>query len=132
MAECQTINAGVSWELANRVESIWNADRTTSRLGKSNDQLRREVATANRNVAMKSDSVRQKEMEMQRKQQSITRRESGGQTGCSGQQTNIQGAGDVNAQAPSVDTVMGKLKLTEEYLPSLGVEGEDQNKRAEG
>lgn len=119
LAEYQTIDAGVSWELANRIESIWNADRTTHRLGKSNEQLRQEVATANRNADMKSDSVRKQEIEMQRRQQSINRREGGGATGGSGQQTNIQGAGDVNAQAPSVDTVMGKLELTEEYLKSL-------------
>lgn len=121
LAEYQTIDAGVSWELANRIESIWNADRTTHRLGKSNEQLRQEVATANRNADMKSDSVRKQEIEMQRRQQSINRREGGGATGGSGsgQQTNIQGAGDMNAQAPSVDSVMGKLELTETYLRSL-------------
>lgn len=119
LAEYQTIDAGVSWELANRIESIWNADKTTYRLDKSNQQLKREVDTANRNADMMSDSVRKKEMEMQRRQESINRRQGGGQTGGSGQQTNIQGAEDMNAQAPSVDSVMGKLELTETYLRSL-------------
>jgi len=122
LAEYQNIDAGVSLELANRIESIWNADRTSSQLDKKNEQLRREIDSANRNADMMSNEIRQDEIEFQKKMRS----------GGGSKQQPANNGGSPNGGVPSttqetsgstassnVNSVLGKLELTEEYLNSL-------------
>jgi tetratricopeptide (TPR) repeat protein len=116
LAEYESIDAGVSWELANRVESIWNADKTNYQLGRANEKLRRDIDTANRTADMMSDDIRGKELEYQRRSRQITRANSSSKSTAAS--SNTEGGGG-DAPPPSVDTVMGKLQLTEEYLHSL-------------
>lgn len=119
LADYQAIDAGVSWELANRIESIWNADKTSNQIDKANQDLKREIKIANRNADMMAETVRKDELELQQRYQTTGKRDKGGSTWGGGEQTNIQGGGDVNANALTADSVMGKLELTEEYLRSL-------------
>lgn len=83
MADYQQIDAGVSWELANRIESIWNADKTNNKLDKTNDKLRQDVEIANRNADMLSESVQARDARNQvnsnqgNKRQSSTASEGG-------------------------------------------------------
>ncbi len=37
------IDAGVSYELANRIESIWNTDKASNHLANDNERLRAQV-----------------------------------------------------------------------------------------
>lgn len=124
LADYRDIDAGVSWELANRIESIWNADRTTSILGKANDRIRKEIDTVNRNADMISDTIRDKDIDYQRRLNQGNRAENrntgGGNQPNGGVPTyNPNSGGDSGAGMPSVDSVMGKLELTEAYLKSL-------------
>ncbi len=124
LADYRDIDGGVSWEVANRIESIWNADRTTSLLGRANDQIRKEIDLVNRNADVISDTIRDKDIAYQRRQNQGNRGESrnsgGGNQPNGGVPTYNPNAGsDAAAGVPSVDSVMGKLELTEAYLKSL-------------
>jgi hypothetical protein len=118
LADYESIDAGISWELANRVQSIWNADKTNNQLERNNEKLRKQIDNANRNADFMSDDIRNKEMEYQRraKQNTQSNRSSNNMV-VSGSGANSDNGGA--PPAPSVDTVMGKLQLTEEYLTSL-------------
>lgn len=120
LAEYGEIDAGISQELANRIESIWSADRETSRIAQSNDQLKREVKASARNADMLSQNVREKEIDFarrtggsRRQQQPAANQPSGGAP-----QWSPPDAGG-GAGTPSTDAVMGKIQLTEEYLRAL-------------
>ncbi|MDR0533578.1 MAG: hypothetical protein LBH01_06455 [Verrucomicrobiales bacterium] len=121
LAQYDSIDAGISGELANRIESIWNADKTNLQLSKANDRLRKDIDSANRNADFMSDDIRNKDIDYQR------RMKEGTGTANNKQSTQPNGGvpmanqtGDGGAaSSPSVDSVMGKLQLTEEYLTSL-------------
>src|ERR1700683_2166124 len=66
LAKYESIDAGVSWELANRIESIWNADQTSYHVAQQNDQLQKQADDANRNADMMSDDLKEKEIDYQR------------------------------------------------------------------
>ncbi|MDR0532536.1 MAG: hypothetical protein LBH01_01120 [Verrucomicrobiales bacterium] len=118
LADYESIDAGISWELANRVQSIWNADKTNNQLERNNEKLRKQIDNANRNADFMSDDLRNKELEYQRRAQlNAQGGKSSNNTMVSGTGGNSDGGG--SAPPPSVDTVMGKLQLTEEYLHSL-------------
>ena len=120
LAQYDSIDAGVSWELANRIESVWNADKTNLSLDKSNAQLRKQIDTANRNADFMSDDIRQKEIMYQRRaseNRSNSKSQNNSPSGGVPMANQNSSGGGNNAQ--SVDTVMGKLQLTEEYLNSL-------------
>jgi len=120
LADYTLIDAGISRELANRVESIWNMDRATANLDRKNEQIRKDVKTANRNADLMSQNVLEQELEYQRKarQGQQVRQQSQ-----SGQQQNLPNGGvpqdGGTIAAPSVTGLEGKLQLTEEYLRSL-------------
>ncbi len=127
LAKFRQIDAGVSWELANRIESIWSADRTGWWLDTQNRQLKRELDTTNRTADIISDGIREKELDYQRK--AAKSGVSGARASTGGGNSNGNSNGNTVPQvdvetgnmtnAPSLDSVMGKLELTEEYLKSL-------------
>lgn len=113
LADYTLIDASISRELANRVESIWNMDRATGNLDRKNDQIRRDIKTANHNADILSKSVREQELEYQRR---LKQRQPS-----SSQNLPTGGAPQDGASigVPSMTGVEGKLQLTEEYLRSL-------------
>lgn len=115
LADYQVIDAGVSRELANRVESIWNTDKASAGIAQRNEQLRRGVKTANANADLMSQSVMEKEIEYQRKLNQGSRQKQSSSNGDSPQQPQTGAA----PQQPSTAGLQGKLQLTEEYLRSL-------------
>jgi tetratricopeptide (TPR) repeat protein len=120
LAQYKSLDSGVSWELANRIESIWNASQTRSQVAQQNDQLRDAADTANHNADMMSDDIKDKEIDYQRRLQNET-----GHTGSSGGNSNGGATGSQGDNAsgsgmnPPSDEIMGKLQLTAEYLNSL-------------
>jgi hypothetical protein len=127
LAKYQTIDSGVSWELANRIESIWNADATKNQIARQNDQLQQQSDTDNRNADMDSDDVKDKELEYQRRlkeangpapKQSQTANNTAPQTPSAGGDS-----GQPTMTAPVSDQLLGKLQLTQEYLDSLAAQG---------
>lgn len=118
LAEYTVIDAGISRELANRVESIWNADRTTGDLDKKNEQLRKDIKTANSNADLMSDAVKDKEIEYQRRLNQGNRKPAN-QRQKDGPDGGVPQLPGGEQAVPSVTGLEGKLQLTEEYLKSL-------------
>lgn len=117
LADYQIIDAGISRELANRVEAIWNTDRATVNLDQRNEQLRKDVKTSNWNADQRSQQIRENEITYQRRlKQGTNQQQQSGQnlpTGGAPMMANGAGGGD------SMAGLEGKLQLTEEYLRSL-------------
>ncbi|TXI78899.1 MAG: hypothetical protein E6Q40_16610, partial [Cupriavidus sp.] len=113
------IDAGISRELANRVESIWMTGRANVGLDKRNDALRKDVKTANANADLMSTGIQDREIEYQRKLNQGKRNGQNSQqnAGPNGGVPSV-GQGDGGGQ-PAVGNLQGKLQLTEEYLRSL-------------
>lgn len=124
LSRFQPIDAGVSWELAARIESIWNTDRATRRIHEDNRELRQEVDKAAWNVDVMADRVRQRDIELER-QRRLARGGASPQERPSGQggSENIPQLSEDGPASPQnnvpTDALLGKLQLTEEYLKSL-------------
>lgn len=121
LADYTMIDAGISRELANRVESIWNTDKASANIDQKNEAIRKDVKTSNRNADMMSGKIMDDEIEYQRKLNQGNKQKQQGQ-----QQTSQPNGGvpqmpqdGGNAAMPSVAGLEGKLQLTEEYLRSL-------------
>jgi len=120
LADYTMIDAGISRELANRVESIWNTDKASAHLDLQNEAIRKDVKTSNRNADMMSESIMDQEIEYQRRMNQGNKQKQG-------QQQPSQPNGGVpqmpqdggNSPQPSMAGLEGKLQLTEEYLRSL-------------
>ncbi len=121
LAKYQSIDAGVSWELANRIESIWNADQTKYQIAQQNDQLKQQADTANHNADIMSDDIKDKELQYQAKAKESTGGSKQNQTQNNGgaSQANQLNPNEPAQMTPPSDQIMGKLELTEEYLNSL-------------
>jgi len=121
LADYTMIDAGISRELANRVESIWNTDKASAHIDQKNEAIRKDVKTSNRNADMMSGKIMDDEIEYQRKLNQGNKQKQ------QGQQQPSQPNGGVpqmpqdggNTAMPSVAGLEGKLQLTEEYLRSL-------------
>jgi len=121
LADYTIIDAGISRELANRVESIWNTDKASVNIDRKNEAIRKDVKTSNRNADMMSERILDQEIEYQRKLNQGNRQAQQNQ-----KQQNLPTGGvpqmpqdGGNAASPSVAGLEGKLQLTEEYLRSL-------------
>ena len=120
LADETLIDAGISRELANRVESIWNTGRANVGLGQKNEKLRREVKTANANADMMSEGIMDRELEYQRRLNQ-GRRQQQQQQGSANNAPNggVPQMPEGGAPQPTMVGLEGKLQLTEEYLRSL-------------
>jgi len=122
LADYTIIDAGISQELANRVESIWNTDKASANIDRTNEAIRKDVKTSNRNADMMSERIMDQEIDYQRKLNQGNRQSQQNQkqqslpTGGVPQMPQQDGGG---AAPPSVAGLEGKLQLTEEYLRSL-------------
>ena len=121
LADYTMIDAGISRELANRVESIWNTDKASAHIDQKNAAIRKDVKTSNWNADMMSAKIIDDENKYQRKLNQDNKQKPQGQ-----QQTSQPNGGvpqvpqeGGNAAQPSVAGLEGKLQLTEEYLRSL-------------
>jgi hypothetical protein len=125
LSEYKEIDAGISRELANRVESVWSDNRTKDGLEQANDQLRNNIDTANHNADIIATDLHKQELEEKRK-------DKGGVNG--GQNQNNQSgstnsplfnpnADPVAAEAAMMPTMsgsmQGRMELTAEYLKLL-------------
>ncbi len=120
LADYTIIDAGVSKELANHVEAIWNTGKVNLNLDKKNDQLRKDVKAANSNADLMSESVMDKEVEMQRRLRQTERNQQSKQQGQNLPNGGVPQVPDGNsAPQGSITGLEGKLQLTEEYLRSL-------------
>lgn len=134
LSEYKDIDAGISRELANRVESVWTDNRTKNGLELANDQLRNNIDTANHNADMIAADLHQQDVEEQQRQ-NIRSRHGGGGQNQNNQNTNSNqnSGGDSPLTNPNADPVaaeaaimptmsgslQGKMELTSEYIKLL-------------
>lgn len=125
LAKYQSIDAGVSWELANRIESIWNADQTKSQIAQQNNQLQQQSDTDNRNADQDSTDIQDKEIDIARrmKEANPTAKPAANQAPTGGLPLAPMGDSTPSMAAPVSDQLLGKLQLTQEYLDSLQAQG---------
>lgn len=119
LAEYSSIDAGVSRELANRIESIWNNDRASSGLAQTNDQLRNEIKGTSRNADMLAQDVRDSEVAYQRRLPNRDAKRQQAQKDNGATQPNAGNKTGGIPSSPSIDSVIGKLQITDAYLQSL-------------
>jgi len=116
------IDAGISRELANRIESIWNTDKASAHIDKKNAAIRKDVKTSTWNADIMSAKIMDDEIKYQRKlNQDNKQKQQGQQPAQPNGGVPMMPSQDVggNAAQPSVAGLEGKLQLTEEYLRSL-------------
>lgn len=118
LAGFEKIDAGVSRELANRIEAIWNTDRASSNIQGNNQKLQDDIRKSNWSADSRAEWIRQQEVRWKQHD-----RENGG--GKKNSQANNGGVPQAE-QPPGggggsggLAGLEGKLQLTEEYLRSL-------------
>ncbi len=126
MSEDKEIDAGISRELANRVESVWNDNRAKDNLEQANDQLRSNIDTAGRNADLIASDLHQQELEEQRKNRNakVTSNANNNQNSGSTNSPLLNPNADPTAAEASMMPTMGgglqgKMELTAEYLKLL-------------
>lgn len=121
LASYSSIDAGISGELANRVESVWTTGQATANIDRKNDQFRKDIGSANRNADLMSDEVMKRQILYQQKLNSGQKRNTQTwqpqipQT----KQTLPEAQPQGNGAPPSISGLEGKLQMTEEYLRSF-------------
>jgi tetratricopeptide (TPR) repeat protein len=127
MSEYTDLDAGISLELANRVEAIWNSDKTQGGLELANDKLRDNVDTYTHNADMVADDLHQQDLQENAKVGNGKGGGGGNQNQSNTSVTNsaLQNpmADPVAAEASMMPTMSGalqrKMELTGEYLKLL-------------
>jgi hypothetical protein len=126
MSDYTDLDAGISRELAHRIEAIWNSDKTQSGLEIANAKLRDNLDTQIHNADLTANDLHQQDLEENARQ--------GGQRGGGGNQTSnssastnspltMPNADPIAAEASMLPQMSGalqrKMELTDEYLQSL-------------
>jgi hypothetical protein len=133
LSQYQDLDAGISRELASRVEAFWNTDRTKNGLEMANDKLRDNIDTYNHNADMDADDIAQEQAMDPTK--AAPPGKGGGSGGGSSNSGGVSGADATNSplNSPTADPVaaeaalmptmssalQGKLEMTSEYLNLL-------------
>ena len=123
MGGYEDLDAGISRELAARVETFWNTDRTKNGLEMANNKYRSDAATATRNA----DQDAQDLAEEQNEQNGKVGKGSSGSNPSESNTTNSPMM-DVNADPVAAEAALmptmgsslqGKMEMTSEYLNLL-------------
>jgi hypothetical protein len=126
MSEYKDLDAGISRELANRVEAIWNSDKTQGGLEIANDKLRDNIETYNHNADMVAEDLHEQDLEEAAKVGSSNKGSSSNSAGGSASTNSplLNPLADpVSAEATMMPTMgsnlQRKMELTGEYLKLL-------------
>jgi tetratricopeptide (TPR) repeat protein len=124
MSDYTDLDAGISRELAHRIEAIWNSGKTQNGLELANSQLRDKLDTDIHNSDQDADDLHQQDLQENAK--------SGGHGGGGGQSSNsnatnsamlMPNADPVAAEASMLPQMSGalqrKMELTDDYLKTL-------------
>ncbi len=114
LSEYQDLDAGVSRELANRVEAVWNTVRTNDGLDAKNDKIQRDIAMSDRNADLIAEELRTEEQERQAR----VGIDEAGKENPAAPSTPDSSGGAGNA-GPSNPDISGSMQLTAEYLQGL-------------
>ncbi len=124
MSDYTDLDAGISRELAHRIEAIWNSDKTQNGLEMANAKLRDSLDTQIHNADATADDLHQQDLEENAKQ---PRYQGGNNSGNNSNATNsaltMPNADPVAAEASMLPQMSGalqrKMELTDEYLSTL-------------
>ena len=117
LSEYQDLDAGISRELANRVEAVWNTVRTNDGLDAKNDKLEHAIDTSDRNADLIAGELRTEEQEQQAR---VGAEDAGKDNPAAPSTADSGGAGSgVTSAGPSSADVSGSMQLTAEYLRGL-------------
>ena len=125
MSDYTDLDAGISRELAHRIEAIWNSDKTQNGLEIANAKLRDSLDTQIHNADMTADDLHQQDLEENSKPGNTRGGNSNGQSSSSTTNSPLQSptADPVAAEASILPTMSGalqrKMELTDEYLQTL-------------
>ncbi len=121
MSQYQSIDAGISKELANRIEAVWMTGKTSTHLDQLTDNLKKDLKEAAWNADLMSDSVRKKDLDYQARKNEANR--GAGKQAVPPPTGGVPQVGQPSADGietpPDTTQIQGKLQLTEEYLTSL-------------
>lgn len=128
LAREERIDAGISRDLAARVEAIWTTEDAVRGIETNNKKLREHIERSNRNADVMADSVKDREIDFQRKMKHSglmpdakdSKPKSQIPEGFQAPPGQSGGApGGVGTDLTTMGLLTGKLRLTEEYLRSL-------------
>jgi hypothetical protein len=116
LSEYQDLDAGISRELANRVEAVWNTVRTNGGIDQKNDNLRHDIDTSDRNADMIAQELRTEEQENESRPGVP---DSNKKTNPAAPATPDSGGNAGQNTAPSNPDTASSMQLTAEYLNGL-------------
>jgi hypothetical protein len=127
MSDYDALDAGISRELAHRIEAIWNSDKTQNGLEMANAKLRDDLDTQIHNADATADDLHQEDLEENAKQGGRGNQQSTSSTSSSASVTNSAltspNADPVAAEASMLPQMSGalqrKMELSDEYLSTL-------------
>jgi hypothetical protein len=125
LGDYQDLDAGISRELAARVENFWNTDRTKNGLELANNKLRDNIETATHNVDLDAQDLAD--------QQALQQQKAGKGNNASNTSSSASNATNSALQSPDADpaaaeaalmptmasSLQGKMEMTSEYLNLL-------------
>jgi hypothetical protein len=116
LSEYQDLDAGISRELANRVEAVWNTVRTNGTIDQKNNSLRHDIGMSDRNADMMAEELRSEEQDRQGR---VGANDDGKKPNPAAPPTPDSTANSGASPAPSNPDTQGSMELTEEYLNGL-------------
>jgi len=129
LGDYQDLDAGLSRELAAKVEAFWNTNRTKNGLEIANNQLRDDIRTYNHNADLDAQDLQtEAALSPQKNTNKSNNQNSGSSSGVSASNTtnsplNSPDADPAAAEAavlPAMgNAIMGKMEMTSEYLGFL-------------
>ena len=123
MSDYTDLDAGISRELAHRIEAIWNSDRTQTGLQIANAKLRSDLDTQIHNADATADDLHQQDLEESQKQGNVRGSGSQSTSGATNSPLLSPTADPVAAEAQILPTMSAslqrKMELTDEYLQTL-------------
>jgi len=123
MSEYKDLDAGISRELANRVESVWMDNRTKNGIEQANDKLRNNIDTYDHNADLIASDLHQQDVTQQQKGSTGGNSSSSNQSGSTNSPLMNVNADPAAAEASIMPTMsgslQGKMELTAEYIKLL-------------
>jgi hypothetical protein len=127
MSDYSELDAGISRELAHRIEATWDSDKTQDALERQNAQLRKDLDTQIHNADSDAEDIHQQDLEEQVKGSNNNRSSGNNNNQNSSSMTNSPlnsvGADPVQAEAAILPQMSGalqrKMQLTDDYLQTL-------------
>ena len=125
LGDYQDLDAGISRELAARVEAFWNTDRTKNKLEIANTGLRNDISVATHNADMDAADLKYQEDESRSKQAKGGNNNNNSSTTANATNSALTSPDADPAAAEAAlmptmgSTLQGKMEMTTEYLNLL-------------